>query len=88
MHLGHRPSSKVGWLMAVLPVVTCEEARQALVKDGWYVLRIGKHIVMRHPTKSGRPLIPNHPSQTVKPGTLRSILHEAGLSTDQFRDLL
>ena len=74
--------------MAGLPVVTCEEARRALEKDGWYVARIGKHVVMRHPTKPGRPLIPNHPSQTIKRGTLRNILRDAGLTADEFRSLL
>jgi predicted RNA binding protein YcfA (HicA-like mRNA interferase family) len=74
--------------MAGLPVVTCEETRRALERDSWIVARIGKHVVMRHPTKPGRPVIPNHPSQTVKPGTLRNILGQSGLTPDEFRDLL
>ena len=33
-------------------------------------------------------VVPNHPGETLPPGTLRSILEQAGLSIEAFRTLL
>ncbi|WP_308219130.1 type II toxin-antitoxin system HicA family toxin [Methanoplanus endosymbiosus] len=45
----------------------------------------GSHIHLRHPEK--RPLtIPNH--NEISCGTLRAIIREAGLTPDEFMDLL
>ncbi|MEA2034860.1 MAG: type II toxin-antitoxin system HicA family toxin [Euryarchaeota archaeon] len=59
---------------------------KAFSKDGYYVHdQKGSHIHLRHPTK--RPLtVPNH--NEISRGTLRAILREAGLSTDDFLELL
>ena len=53
----------------------------ALLKgDGWFeVPRRGtRHIQLKHPTKPGRVTVP-HPVKDLKPGTLASIEHQAGL---------
>jgi predicted RNA binding protein YcfA (HicA-like mRNA interferase family) len=53
-----------------------------LEKNGWVNVRDGKHKVFAHPTKqtlSGRPLVVSHGKQEIKPGTLNSILKDAGL---------
>ncbi|WP_317198239.1 type II toxin-antitoxin system HicA family toxin [Hymenobacter terricola] len=58
------------------------ELIKLLEKDGWVNVRDGKHKVFAHPTKqtlSGRPLVVSHGKQEIKPGTLNSILKDAGL---------
>lgn len=42
---------------------------------------------MRQPTKLGIVVIPTHPG-TLPPGTLRSILQQAGLTIGEFSELL
>jgi predicted RNA binding protein YcfA (HicA-like mRNA interferase family) len=71
-----------------LPVVTVRQAMQALQRDGWYVSRTTGHHILRHPSKPGRVTLSNHPSETLKKRTLKSILTQAGLSASQFRSLL
>lgn len=47
--------------------------------DGWYRVRQkGSHIQFKHPTKTGRVTI-IHPVKDMKPGTINSIKHQAGL---------
>ena len=50
-------------------------------EDGWYMLpRTGtSHRQFRHPAKSGRVTIAGSPNDDVDPGTLNSILKQAGL---------
>jgi predicted RNA binding protein YcfA (HicA-like mRNA interferase family) len=49
-------------------------------KDGWrLVSQEGSHRHFKHPIKPGRVTIAGHPSQEAKPGTLNSILKQAGL---------
>ncbi|MGH4024706.1 MAG: type II toxin-antitoxin system HicA family toxin [Pseudonocardiaceae bacterium] len=50
-----------------------------------YVRTMGSHAVYRHP--DGRAVvIPQH--GTIKRGTLASILRQAGIKPDEFRELL
>ncbi|MDE3195708.1 MAG: type II toxin-antitoxin system HicA family toxin [Acidobacteriota bacterium] len=51
-----------------------------LSDDGW-VLRTtaGSHRQFVHPTKPGKVTVPGHPSIEMPPGTLSSILKQAGL---------
>jgi predicted RNA binding protein YcfA (HicA-like mRNA interferase family) len=44
--------------------------------------------MLEHPTLPGLVVIPMHARRTLKPGTLRSILNQAGLSVDRFLELL
>jgi predicted RNA binding protein YcfA (HicA-like mRNA interferase family) len=54
-----------------------------LEQDGWrQVVQRGSHRQFRHPTKSGRVTIAGKPSQELAPGTLGSILRQAGLSKE------
>lgn len=49
-------------------------------KDGWELARTrGSHRQFRHPSKPGLVTVPGHPSDEVAPGTLNSILKQAGL---------
>jgi predicted RNA binding protein YcfA (HicA-like mRNA interferase family) len=48
--------------------------------DGWReISQEGSHRHFKHPVKPGRVTIAGHPSQDVAPGTLNSILKQAGL---------
>jgi predicted RNA binding protein YcfA (HicA-like mRNA interferase family) len=72
-----------------LPRITGDEALKALQRDGWFVLRIkGSHHLLAHATKAGRPNIPIRGRQMLDPGTMASIIKAAGLTVEQFRDLL
>ena len=52
-----------------------------LADDGWYLVATeGDHRQLKHPTKSGRVTVVGHPNKDVPPGTLPSILRQAGLS--------
>jgi predicted RNA binding protein YcfA (HicA-like mRNA interferase family) len=48
--------------------------------DGWYLARTrGDHRQLKHPTKKGLVTVSGHPSHDIAPGTLNSILKQAGL---------
>jgi predicted RNA binding protein YcfA (HicA-like mRNA interferase family) len=49
-------------------------------KDGWeYMYTSGSHRHYKHPEKPGKVTIPGHPGDDVTPGTLSSVLKQAGL---------
>jgi predicted RNA binding protein YcfA (HicA-like mRNA interferase family) len=51
-----------------------------LEADGWVRVRMrGSHRQYRHPTKSGTVTVAGKPSVEVPPGTLSSVLKQAGL---------
>jgi predicted RNA binding protein YcfA (HicA-like mRNA interferase family) len=53
-----------------------------LENDGWSkIAQKGSHRQFRHPTKRGKVTVPGQMSQDVRPGTLKSILRQAGLDT-------
>ena len=48
--------------------------------DGWQLVRQkGSHRQFRHPSKSGTVTVSGKPSVDVPPGTLNSVLKQAGL---------
>ena len=54
-----------------------------LKDDGWTeVARRGSHRQLRHPSKSGRVTVAGKPSDDLVPGTLKSILNQAGLDIE------
>ncbi len=60
---------------------------KALQRIGFVVQRQrGSHIVLRRDDPFARVTVPNH--KTLRPGTLRAILQEAGLTVEQLIDLL
>ena len=70
--------------MPKIPGVNHLDAVRALEKAGFVVVRKGKHIVM---SNDGRILtIPRH--NPVNAFTLGGIVRDAGLSVEQFRELL
>jgi predicted RNA binding protein YcfA (HicA-like mRNA interferase family) len=76
--------------MAKAPRVTAEQILRALARDGWVEdRRSGSHVLLRHPTKPGRPNVPYHAGgRVLPPKTYRSIVREAGLTDDRLRELL
>lgn len=55
-----------------------------LEAEGWGVVRIrGSHRQLRHPSKPGLVTLAGHPGAEVPPGTLASILKQAGLQKEE-----
>jgi predicted RNA binding protein YcfA (HicA-like mRNA interferase family) len=53
---------------------------RTIENDGWYLVTTrGSHRQYKHPTKVGRVTIAGNPNHDVAPGTLNSILKQAGL---------
>lgn len=51
-----------------------------LAKDEWYLDRTrGSHRQFKHPVKPGIVTVAGHPGDEVAPGTLNSIMKQAGL---------
>ena len=65
------------------------ELLRALQRAGWYLKRQGaNHQILTHRDRGGRLTVPRHPSMTLKPKTLQSILDQAELTVDELRELL
>jgi predicted RNA binding protein YcfA (HicA-like mRNA interferase family) len=75
--------------MPPMPRVTGPEVVRALKRLGWeVVVQRGSHAQLKHPGRGGRVTVPVHRGETIGPGLLRSILAQAGLSSDEFRSAL
>ena len=74
--------------MSVLPRISGREVAAALAKIGYQMDRQkGSHMVLRMAAPPHRRIVvPDH--REVAKGTLRAILRQAGISVDEFRDLL
>lgn len=56
------------------------ELLRLLEDDGWYLARTrGSHRQYKHPTKTGVVTLPGKPNDDLAPGTLNSVLKQAGL---------
>lgn len=74
--------------MSALPVVSGGEVVKALRKIGYVLDRQrGSHLILRQQTAPHRRLtVPDH--KEVAKGTLRAIVRQAGLTVEEFHDLL
>ena len=74
--------------MAKLPTdLSGREVRKALERAGFVFRRQrGSHMVLRRDDPYGRAVVPDH--KQIRAGTLRQILAEAGLTVEQFMQLL
>ena len=73
--------------MSRLPQLSGTEVVQALQKAGFVVIRQhGSHIIMRRDDPFAQTVVPNH--RQIDRGTLRAILRQTGLSTNEFGALL
>jgi predicted RNA binding protein YcfA (HicA-like mRNA interferase family) len=56
---------------------------RVLKEDGWQeIARRGSHRQLKHPSKTGRVTVSGKPSDDLAPGTLNSILKQAGLKKE------
>jgi len=56
------------------------EIIKIIKEDGWYnIAQKGSHIQFKHPVKPGRVTIAGNPGDDIAPGTLNSVLKQAGL---------
>ncbi|MDZ4783754.1 MAG: type II toxin-antitoxin system HicA family toxin [Planctomycetia bacterium] len=70
--------------MSKLPSVTAREAVAALQRAGFVEHhQHGSHRHLKHPLKRLRVIIPMHAGD-LKPGTLRAIMKQAGMTVDEF----
>ena len=52
-------------------------------EDGWYLVTTkGSHRQYKHPTKTGLVTLPGKPGDDLAPGTLNSIIKQAGLKKE------
>jgi predicted RNA binding protein YcfA (HicA-like mRNA interferase family) len=72
-----------------VPRVTGEEAVAAFCKAGYAVVRItGSHHYLRHPEKRVALSIPVHRRKTLGVGLLASKIKDAGMTVEEFIELL
>ena len=72
-----------------LPRVTAIQVVRALHRNGWIDDRqVGSHLVLLHPTRGGRVVVPMHRGKILKLRTLGDILKQAGLTPNDLRRLL
>lgn len=58
----------------------CSELYRILLKDGWFpVSQKGSHLKLRHSSKAGTIIFPNHGSQEIGKGLEHKILKDAGI---------
>ncbi|MGH2442347.1 MAG: type II toxin-antitoxin system HicA family toxin [Chloroflexota bacterium] len=56
------------------------DAVKRIEADGWQLIRqTGGHRQFKHPTKSGLVTVPGNPAHELPPGTMKSILKQAGI---------
>jgi predicted RNA binding protein YcfA (HicA-like mRNA interferase family) len=73
--------------MSKLPVISGLECIKALEKAGFYFKRQeGSHIVMRRDNPFAQVVVPNH--KELDRGTLKAIIRQAGLSSNEFLKLI
>ena len=73
--------------MTKLPQISGRECIKALEKAGFYVAsQKGSHVNLRRDDPFGKVTVPNH--KALDKGTLRAIIRQAGLTVDEFVDLL
>ena len=75
--------------MTPLPQVSGRELVRALERGGFVVHRQrGSHVILRRPGGKGGAVVPLHAGKDLPPGTLKSVLQQAGLSVDELVELL
>ncbi len=63
-----------------MPVVKIKVILRVLADDGWVLVATrGSHRQFAHPTKPGRVTVAGKDSDDLAPGTLNSILKQAGM---------
>ena len=72
-----------------LPVLRPRRVIRALERAGFSIDHVtGSHYVLYHPTKPERRVTVAYHNRDLKPKTLRSIIRQAGLTVEEFINLL
>ena len=75
--------------MTALPVVRPEDVIRALERAGFFVERVKRsHHALKHPDKPHLHVTVAFHKKEVPRGTLRAIIKQAGLTTDEFLNLI
>ena len=73
--------------MSKLPIISGMEAIKAFSRAGWIPHRqVGSHVVLRKEGSKVTLSVPKH--KELKPGLLRDLIKAAGLSVEEFEELL
>lgn len=63
--------------------MTVRDLIRALERDGWFVVaQRGSHRQFKHDAKPGKVTVAGKPNHELAPGTLKSILKQAGLEKE------
>ncbi len=58
----------------------CSELYRILCNHGWYpISQRGSHVKMKHDSREGKIIFPNHGSQEIGKGLEKKILKKAGI---------
>jgi len=73
-----------------LPALRARDVLRALAKAGFIEKRVsGSHYILAHRDDPARAVtVPYHGARDLKSGTLRAIIRQAGLTVEEFCDLL
>jgi len=71
-----------------LPSCRGREVQRALEKAGWVLVRSKGELIYKKEGRHELVRVPNHPGKDIKRGTLRAIIKDAGLTEEEFRNLL
>jgi predicted RNA binding protein YcfA (HicA-like mRNA interferase family) len=67
--------------------ISGKEASKAFQKAGWQIIgQVGSHLVMSKPGLRVNLSIPQHKELSI--GTLRALIRNAGMTVEEFLDLL
>ena len=73
--------------MGRLNNISGKETVKAFQRAGWQVVgQVGSHVVMTKPGSRANLSIPQH--QELSVGTLRALIRNAGMTVDEFLELL
>jgi len=72
-----------------LPTATGQDLIRALVRAGFVRRRqAGSHVVLKHPERRLTVSVPAHAGRPLSRGLLHDLIKQAGLTTDEFAQLL
>lgn len=72
-----------------LPNLKAREVVRALTRAGFISHhQTGSHLVMKHPETGNRTIVPQHNRETLGKGLLTEIIDQAGLTIEEFIELL
>ena len=75
--------------MPELPVLNGKETVSALLRGGFERRRnSGGHAILKHPVAGVTVPVPMHGGRDLREGTLRGIIRQAGLTVEEFLELL